>query len=47
MEADREVNEKITAKIHQEYGDAFIGIGHVKGTFSLQVKEDVTPYHVC
>ena len=45
MEANREVNAK-TSGMHEKYGDVFTGIGCLKGTFSLLVKEDAKPYKV-
>ena len=33
-------------KIHVEFSDVFTGIGCFKGTFSLQVKDDMKPYQM-
>ena len=46
MEAYRGVSVETTLKIHDEYSDVFTGIGCFKGTFSLQVKDDVKAYQV-
>ena len=42
IEVDREVSQE-TRKIGSECSDVFTGIGCFKGTFSLQVKDDVKP----
>ena len=31
--------------IHMRFGDIFNGIGCFEGTFSLQLKPDIKPYH--
>ena len=35
-----------TLKIYDEFNDVLTGTGSFKGTFSLQVKDNVRPYQV-
>ena len=46
MDADRVVSAETALKIHGEAGNVFTGIGCFKGTFQLQVKDNVESYHV-
>ena len=43
---DKERKQRMTQRIHEEYGKPFNGIGCFKGTFSLQCKPDSKPYQV-
>ena len=44
--AKREVSAKTTSKMHKGYSDVFAQIECFKGTFTLQVKDDVNLYQV-
>ena len=46
METDRAARAETTQTIHNEYSDIFTGMGYLKGTFPLQVKDDTKPYQV-
>ena len=41
MEADSATSVETTQEIHNEYINVFTEIGCFKGTFSLQVKDDI------
>ena len=43
-EADRRKSDIMTQKIHNTFGNVFIGIGCFKDTFSLQLKPNSKPY---
>ena len=44
--ADKVTSAKSALKIHNEYSNVFTGNRCSKGTFSLQVKDDVKPYQI-
>ena len=46
MEANKVASAQTTKIIHNDYSDVFTGIGCLKGTFSLQNRNDAKPYEV-
>ena len=51
MGLERNVDMKAAAEliksIHDEFKDVFTGMGCLKGTFSLQIREEIKPYLAC